>query len=169
MQQRGSIRRLGAAMSVALAASVAAVGATSAQADTIVVKIETLKALDQLDPVGQADFFARVTMDGEVHQTKRIRRHNVVNPNWEFTKTTNKRSIDVKIEIFDKDVLTRSDLIDINRIDNKRDLDFTVEPGRRGRCRVVGFAGGYSCGDKIIRAGRERKAAEITFSVHNRR
>jgi hypothetical protein len=152
----------------ALAVAMLPAIAVPAVAEQVSVRIEQLRSLDQADPLGQTDFFARVTIDGQVQQTRRIRRANVVNPNWVFTVNTNNRSVDVKIEIFDKDVLTPSDKIDINRVDNKRDLDFRVVPDGR-RCRILDFANGYRCGDKIVREGRERKKAEITFSVESSR
>lgn len=167
MNTRGKFNWRTAALAAAAAVPLVAGTAMTAAADTITLRIESLRAIDKLDPLGQADFFARVTIDGQVFQTKRIRRADVVHPNWEFPHQTNKRSVDVKIEIFDKDILTPSDLIDINRVDNKRDLDFRVTNERR--CRVIGFADDYRCRDKVIRAGRERKAAEITFSVHHSR
>ncbi|MGE3918619.1 MAG: hypothetical protein AB7F78_23240 [Hyphomicrobiaceae bacterium] len=75
----------------------------------------------------------------------------------------------VKLEILDKDVLSKSDLVDINRLDNKRDLDFQV---RTRPCEVIGFAQPYDCsrsGAVITRGGRERKAAEVTFRVDTTR
>ena len=54
------------------------------------------------------------------------------------------------------------DKIDINRITPKRDLDFTVDTRR---CRVIGFANSFRCGDAIHRSGSEAKKAEIVFYV----
>ena len=69
--------------------------------------------------------------------------------------------VNVKLSVFDKDVSV-DDPIDINRIDNKRDIDFTVNTKT---CKVEGFSSTYKCGAKITRAGKEKKAAEVTFIV----
>ena len=60
----------------------------------------------------------------------------------------------------------RPDLIDINRVANKRDLDFRVNTRT---CSISGFAQGYSCRRTITRAGDEKKQAEISFKVDVRR
>ena len=67
----------------------------------------------------------------------------------------------VKLEILDKD-LTKSELIGINWVDGKRDLDFVVNTRM---CRIEGFASTYKCNATISRAGNERKKAEVSFVV----
>jgi len=141
-----------------------------AAADEITVTVESLQSLDRIDPGGgQADFFAQVTIDGTVYRSPRIRRADVVRPNWTFSKHVRPGTYDVKLEIFDKDVFSKDDLIDINRLDAKRDLDFRV---RTRPCAVLDFAEPYACrgrGVTITRAGREQKSAEIRFTVDTRR
>ncbi|MGE3918799.1 MAG: hypothetical protein AB7F78_24180, partial [Hyphomicrobiaceae bacterium] len=61
---------LAGGMLVALTAGLA----TQAAAQELVITVERIRALDRIDPVGQADFFAQVTIDGEVFKTERIRR-----------------------------------------------------------------------------------------------
>ena len=68
----------------------------------------------------------------------------------------------MKLEIFDKDIGKGDDKIDINRIGEKRDLDFTVNTRR---CRIEGFSERYRCGDPIRREGSESKKAAIEFYV----
>jgi hypothetical protein len=72
----------------------------------------------------------------------------------------------VKVEIFDKDVLSKDDLIDINRVDGKRDLDFRINTRT---CRVLDFSQGLRCRERIRRSGTEKRKAEITFRVDVRR
>jgi hypothetical protein len=144
--------------------------AVPAAADEIIVTVESLQALDRIDPGGgQADFFAQVTIDGQTFRSPRIRRADVVRPNWTFSKHVRPGTYHVKLEIYDKDVFSKDDLIDINRLDGKRDLDFRV---RTRRCLVLDFAEPYACrgrGVTITRAGREKKSAEIRFTVDTRR
>jgi hypothetical protein len=152
---------------IASTALLGAVLATAAPAvaQDLIITIERVRALDKIDPVGQADFYAQVTIDGKPTKTQRIRKADDIRPNWVIRAPITKPVTDVKVEILDKDIFTKDDLIDINRLDGKRDLDFSV---RTGPCRVIGFAQTYDCsgrGVTIVRSGAEKKAAEITFKV----
>jgi hypothetical protein len=70
----------------------------------------------------------------------------------------------IKVELIDKD-LSQDDVIDINRLPNRRVLEFTIDTHC---CRIEGFASDYSCKSRINRTGKEAKAAEITFTVDAR-
>ena len=145
-------------------------GMAPAVADEIVVRIEELHSGGRIDPLnGRADFYAQVTIDGTVYRSPRIRRADDIRPNWVFSKSVRPGTYNVKIEVFDKDVFSKDDLIDINRLDGKRDLDFRV---RTRPCLVLDFAEPYACrgrGVTITRAGRETKSAEIRFTVDTHR
>lgn len=151
-------------------ATLLAGAAQAAVADEIMIVIEKIEALDRIDPGGgQADFFARVTIAGETFRTPTIRKSDVVQPNWVITKRVRPGTHKVKLEILDKDVLSKDDAIDINRLDGKRDLDFRV---RTRNCVVLDFAEPYRCGPRgvtITRAGREKKSAQVRFRVSMRR
>jgi hypothetical protein len=154
-----------AVLGLAAAFTLTCLGAAPAAADQIRVTIQRVTALDKIDPVGQADFLARVTIAGEVFKTKRERRHDDLQPtNWVFTKTVSRGDHPVKVEIYDKDILTPDDRVDINRVENKRDLDFNVNT-RRQRCSLPDFAGQPRCGDTITRSGTEKKKARLSFKV----
>lgn len=149
---------------VALAVVVGA--AAPALADDIIIRIEHVRALDKIDPTTSPDFYAVVTVDGKEYKTQRIRNAPDIRPNWEIVANVPRGRSNVNIAILDKDILKKDDLIDINRVDGKRDLDFQVDT--RG-CDVLGFSQGYGCRDRIVRGGNEKKAAEITFRVDVRR
>jgi hypothetical protein len=137
-----------------------------AHADEIIVNISRVKALDRSDNLSRPDFLARVTISGEPFVTKPVMNRDDIQPtDWVFRKSVPPGKHDVKIEILDKDV-TKNESIDINRIDGKRDIDFAVDTRR---CVVTGFSPPQRCGARIVRAGAERKKAEITFSVDARR
>lgn len=166
-QSRFSFLRRALAVAGAVALGVALVAPAEAQSrrdSDVTITIERVKALDLIDwgLAGQADFFARVTIAGETINTQRIRGQNEIQPNWQITKRLPAGRHAVKLEIYDRDPLKPDDRIDINRVANKRDLDFVVNTRTQ---RVEGFAQGYKFGQKIVRAGEERKKAEITFSV----
>lgn len=125
------------------------------------VTIHRLTALDKADAFSSDDFYARVTIGGQVFKSERIRQTDQIIPNWRFSAIVPNGRTDVKIEVFDRD-LQVDDQIDINRIDPKRDLDFVVNTRT---CRLEGFSQPYRCGEDVRRAGGERKKAEITFMV----
>lgn len=153
---------------VAIAASVGAIAATGAAAQqnrnnnrTITVTVAHVKALDVADAFSKGDFFARVTVNGKSVETQPIKQQGDIRPDWKLTQTVPNGRHNVTLEIFDKD-LTKNELIDINRVDNKRQLDFTVDTRS---CRISGLTAISRCGQKVVRAGTERKRAEVEFSV----
>ena len=146
----------------ALAPTETTAGATNRE---ITVTVHRVKGLDAADALSKADFYARVTIDGDAQVTPRVRQEDENRPDWKISKRVDSGRHKVKLELFDKDVSV-DDPIDINKVDNKRDLDFTVNTKS---CRVEGFSSAYGCGARIKRAGTERKRAEITFSVNVRR
>jgi hypothetical protein len=158
---RKSALPLALACATALATGLPAV----AQADEIIVRISKVKALDKIDEASQADFYAQVIISGEQFAAEPIKDRNEIRPNWVFTKKVAPGQHDVKITLLDKD-LTRDDPVDINRLANKRDLDFTVNTLN---CTITGFAQPYKCRTAISRGGTEKKRAEITFSVDVKR
>lgn len=137
----------------------------AATAEEIIVTITHVKALDKIDALSKADFMARVTIGGERLTTDAVKNLDNIRPNWVIRKRVSEGTHDVKLEILDKDV-SKNDLIDINKVANKRDLDFKVNTRN---CNISGFSGGYSCGDSIKRAGEENRRAEVTFKVEVRR
>lgn len=127
----------------------------------ITVTIKTVKALDSIDTFSKGDFYARVTINGTVQKTAHVRQSAAISPNWKIVQKVPPGTHKIKVEILDKDA-SLDDPIDINRIDNKRDLDFTVNTKN---CKIEGFASTYRCGKTITRGGNERKKAEAAFTV----
>lgn len=138
--------------------------ATNAEANTheITITIKSVKAIDKADVFSKGDFYARVTIDGDIQNTDVISQATNIKPNWKISKKVASGERKVKVEILDKDAAL-DDPIDINKVDNKRDLDFKVSTGS---CRIEGFSSTYKCGSSITRAGKEKKAAEVTFTVN---
>lgn len=135
-------------------------GAQSAKHE-ITLTVVRFKAIDKADELSAGDFFARVTIDGSKQQTATVSDRAEVRPDWKISKSVSPGVHKVKLELIDKDV-SIDDPIDINRLGNKRDLDFTVDTRS---CVIEGFATDYKCGATITRAGGERKMAEISFKV----
>ena len=152
------------ALIVAAAAAAMPTSASAQATQEITLTISKITALDRIDwgLAGDADFYAKVTIAGETFTTQRVRGKNAISPNWRITKAVAPGQHDVKVEIFDRDPLKPDDRVDINRLPNKRDLDFTVDTRS---CTILGFASPFKCGRTIVRAGRDAKAAEIEFKV----
>jgi hypothetical protein len=153
-------------MGAVLAAFVLAIATLvsgQATAHEITVKVTGFKPLDKADELSNGDFFARVTINGASEVTKTITtdKSEVHPDDWKITKTVPAGVHKVRVELIDKDVSV-DDPIDINRVDGKRDLDFTVDTRS---CRIEGFSETYSCGTTIRRTGTENKKAEISFVV----
>lgn len=154
------------AVAVVLAASAPAlvsmtVGAAAQQSHEITVTVKRFQALDKADELSNGDFFARVTIDGKSETTPVISDKAEVTPDWKITQPVSPGVRHIKVELIDKDVSV-DDPIDINRLPNKRDLDFSVNTNTG---RVDGFAESYKVGQTITRAGSERKKASISFQV----
>lgn len=127
----------------------------------VTLTVTRFKALDKADELSAGDFFARVTIDGQKLTTSVISDRAEVRPDWKLSKSVSPGVHKMKLELIDKDV-SIDDPIDINRLGNKRDLDFTIDTRS---CVIKGFATDYKCGAMISRAGGERKMAEISFRV----
>ena len=162
------LKRKAAGLGGALVLAAGLGAAAPAMADEIIVTVEHVVALDKVDlpTAGQADFYAQVTIDGKTIKSKFIRRADEIRPNWVMIVPVGRGRFPVKLEILDHNVLTKPTLVDINRLPDKRDLDFEVDTRR---CVIKGFAEDYKCGAAIRRAGDERRKAEITFTVDVRR
>ncbi|MDX2157222.1 MAG: hypothetical protein SFW09_12000 [Hyphomicrobiaceae bacterium] len=152
----------------AMLVPLAATAALPAAAEEIIVTVEHVKALDKVDlpTAGQADFYAQVTIDGKTIKSKFIRRADDIRPDWVMVVPVGRGRFPVKLEILDHNVLTKPTLVDINRLPNKRDLDFEVNTRN---CTISGFAQQYKCRQVITRGGDEKRKAEVQFTVDVRR
>lgn len=154
-----------AMLPVALGGLVAGAASASAQSHQIVVTIHEVRALDNFDALSRGDIFARATIAGEINSTpvfkQAIKQGETIRPAWTLSRTVKPGVHAIKLELFDKDV-TKDEVIDINRLPNKRIQEFTINTRN---CRISGFAGAPRCGMRITRAGTERKSADIIFSV----
>lgn len=131
----------------------------------IVIKVTRVKALDEYDEFSKGEFYGRASIGGKKEKSEVVRNETDAKTNWTFSFPVTPGQHDVKLELLDKD-LSVDDPIDINRLDRKRDLDFTVNTRT---CRIEGFAQVYRCGTLITRTGAEKKKAAIYFTVAVRR
>jgi hypothetical protein len=145
----------------AAAPAKAATPAAPAPTHEISVKILKVQALDKVDELSDADFFARVTIAGKVQPDTPVGKGATITPEWVVKGAVAAGKVPVRLELFDKD-LTKNEAIDINRVGNKRAQDFVVDTST---CTISGFAGAPKCGESIVRAGEEPKKAAITFTV----
>ena len=168
MRSIGTERRrwTGAKLAGVLIASVIGGAGLPAMAGEIIIHIDRVRALDRIDPTTSPDFFAQLTVGGQVFKTQRIKNAVEIRPSWVITATVPRGVTPVNFAILDNNVLKKDELIDVNRLDNKRDLDFRVDTRS---CQILDFSQSYRCRDRITRGGAEKKAAEVTFRVEVRR
>jgi hypothetical protein len=137
------------------------VTSAAAKDPEVIIKVTNVRALDRADEMSDGDFFARVTINGEKVESPVVKQEGNIKPDWVLSKKVKAGVVKVDFQIIDKD-LADDDPVDVNRVDNKRNLEFTVNTRN---CRIDGFASRFKCGQKITRAGKEKKAAEVTFIV----
>jgi hypothetical protein len=151
------------ALSAAVVASCAAMAQSADR--QIVVTVHTIKPLDKYDELTPGDLFARMTVGGKTVATEILKQTTqpgvVIKPAWTLSVAVPQGKHAVKLELVDKDAAA-DDVIDINRLDNRRQLEFDVDTKT---CSVTGFAETYKCKTRITRTGKEKKGAEVTFSV----
>lgn len=156
---------LGAGVAALLGAAAASVTPAMAQSSQITLIVHEIKLIDRVDAASQADLFVRATIADQTKATQPLKQTGrpgeSIRTEITLSQAVKPGTHAVRLELLDKDLRT-DDLIDINRIANRRILDFTVDTRT---CRIGGFASTYRCKQRITRAGGERKAAEITFSV----
>lgn len=152
---------------IALSAALGMTSAVVAQSANrqIVVTVHSVKPLDKYDELSLGDLFARMTINGQATSTDILKQTTqpgvVIRPKWKLSQSVAPGKHTVKFELVDKD-LTVDDVIDINRLDNRRHLEFDVDTRT---CRISGFLSAQRCKSRITRTGKEEKAAEVTFSV----
>jgi hypothetical protein len=131
----------------------------------IVLNVREVKALDKFDELSLGDIYARVTIAGTTQSTPILKQTasvgQVLKPDWQIVQNVGPGVHPVKVELIDKD-LSQDDVIDINKLPNRRVLEFTIDTRK---CRIEGFASTYNCKSAINRAGKEAKSAEISFTV----
>src|SRR5262245_10239807 len=115
-----------AAFGFALLSLALPLSAREAAADEIEIVIKHVKALDAWDELSKGDPFTRVTIDKDVKNTPVIEQQTDVKPDWKIAHKVKPGKHDVKLELFDKDVSV-DDPIDINKVANKRSLEFIVD------------------------------------------
>lgn len=151
------------ALAVALGTATASVAQSAGP--KIVITVHELKPSDKYDELTPGDLFARMTINGQATSTEILKQATqpgvVIKPNWTLSQAVAPGKHKVKLELVDKD-LSVDDVIDINRLDNRRELEFEVDTRS---CRISGFASDQKCKARITRTGKEKKAAEITFSI----
>ncbi len=166
--RRGALG-LGAGAAALLGLSAVGITPAMAQNSQVTVIVHAIKLIDRVDAFSQADLFVRATIAGETKATAPMKQTGrpgeTIRTELTLSHAVKPGTHAVRLELLDKD-LRSDDLIDINRIADRRVLEFTVDTRS---CRIGGFASTYRCKQRITRAGSEKKAAQITFSVEVRK
>ena len=93
----------------------------------IVLNVQQVKALDKFDELSLGDIYARITIAGTAQSTPILKQEaavgQVLKLNWQIIQNVGPGVHPVKVELIDKD-LSQDDVIDINRLPNRRVLEF---------------------------------------------
>ena len=127
----------------------------------VTITIQKVKAIDQIDLFSKGDFYARGTIGSDVQTTPVAKQQAEIAPNWKITHKVPAGKHTLKLEIFDKDV-TADDPIDVNPLDKNRVLEATIDTRK---CRISGYGKTAHCGATITVAGKEKKAAAVSFKI----
>ncbi len=139
----------------------AATMSSVALADEITVSITSVKGLDKVMKLFRAAIISPESRSTVKLSLRRSRRTRERSSRKGIKKSVSSGEHKVKLELIDKD-LTEDDPVDVNRLANKRDLEFTVDTKS---CEIEGFSSSPRCGSTIVRAGKENKKAEISFKI----
>jgi hypothetical protein len=127
------------------------------------VRIRRVHAIDGLDLGSAADFYSRITIDGNTVRTPTVMNQDDASPNWLSTISSTANPIHIKIEVYDQDdaLSGPDDHCDINPT-SARDLDlyYNVATGA-----ITGDATG-TAGTEIhsVGAGNDNRA-EVWFTI----
>jgi murein DD-endopeptidase MepM/ murein hydrolase activator NlpD len=133
----------------------------------VTVTIVEVRAIDTMDPIGPwsaADFYAKVTIDGQslpdssiIGDRDDIYPESETHP-WTFTHVVSKAEVPIRIEIWESDPWpSPDDHIDIDKDSSDRDLDLSFDVTDQSLSGDVAY--GYS------RGGGDSNRAEIWFNV----
>ena len=131
----------------------------------VTVTIRRVRQIDRPDGFlgGQADYYAKVRMDGV--WMKSGHRHNVPDwrPNWIFRRAVARNStVPIRIELWDHDSTSGDDECDINPTRGKKRLDLNYRLSTR---RITGDLTGTSGTVFRARGAGDRDRAEIWFRI----
>ncbi len=133
----------------------------------VTLTIERVRQLECVDDslfgcTSQADFYAKMSIDGQQQTTGVFNNDNVITPNWVQRRTITGTRADLKIEMWDDDGFLNGadDQVDIDP-GNGRRLDLRVN---LNSCSVSGDVSG-PCGVTIRSSGAQSDRAEVRFRV----
>ena len=129
----------------------------------VTVTIVEVRAIDSMDPLGgDADFYAKVSIDGQILPTSStINDRDDIYPEsdpqpWIFSRMVSKAIVPIRIEIWDNDLIF-DDHVDIDKDSNDRDLELSFDVTTQSLSGDVTY--GYS------RGAGDSNRAEIWFNV----
>lgn len=126
-----------------------------APAGDVKVTITHVESIDDVDPApgqGQADFYARITIDDEFKSFATVEGNSSHSPNWSLTNSVVGTTVKIRILLYDEDTgpAAPDDLCDIDPGNDRKGLDITYNlktgkitgdvSGDRGVVRTVSGA-----------------------------
>lgn len=111
----------------------------------------------------RADFYAQIWIDGHYHKT-RVMAKNDGKPYWTFTAPVNSSTANIRIKLLDDDggLERKDDYVDINPMNNKKDLDLKVNINNG---RILGDAAGQKGQTLFCAGGGDSSKGQIWFAI----
>ncbi|PZV11511.1 MAG: hypothetical protein DCF22_14395 [Leptolyngbya sp.] len=123
-------------------------------------------AIDNPDGIfsGDADYYARITVNGATTTTGTINNSNNIAPNWQFTQNANSRYINIDVQLWDSDggLTGADDRIDIDSRAGYRDLNLTYDLITN---QVTGDVNGLGGRRLSVSGGGDSDRASMYFTV----
>ncbi|MEX0269238.1 C2 family cysteine protease [Leptolyngbyaceae cyanobacterium UHCC 1019] len=111
-----------------------------------------------------ADYYARITVNGATTTTGVVSNDNNISPNWQFTQTVNSRYVNITVQLWDSDggLAGSDDRIDIDSRTGYRDLNLTYDLITN---QVTGDANGLGGRRLSVNGAGDGDRASMYFTV----
>ncbi len=131
----------------------------------VTLKINRVKQIDSLDPIGAADFYAKLKIDVTKKNMVTVLDDNDINPGWTFTKSTRKNVVDIRIRIYDEDggLFGADDKCDINPASGEKELNLKYDLSSG---KIFGDLTGTKGVEIVSRGAGDSDRAEIRFTIN---
>jgi len=153
---------------ISAAAALAAVSIGAAQPRTVTVTIQRVSQIDNLDgdfiKADRADFYAQLSIDGSMKETKKFISDDGRPPGWSYTRRVKGNKVQIRIKLIDDDggLEDRDDFVDINPKDGKKDLNLVLDLSTG---RISGDAKGKRGQVMHVRGANDGDKGEIWFVI----
>lgn len=113
-----------------------------------------------------ADYYSRISINGNAWTSGVISNDNNISPNWQFTQNVNSRYVNINVEVWDSDggLAGSNDRIDIDSRSGYRDLNITYDLITN---QISGDVSGLGGRQLSVSGGGDSDRATMRFTVNS--